>query len=68
MSRWAPPISAEAEIENLGTQKEQINSQGGSDVHTKLAALESQLHQKMMEWEKWSTELEALRTKYPDLK
>ncbi len=60
--------TAEQEIESIGKEKDAIHASGASDASQRLAGLESKLHNLMIEWEKWSSELQELRTKYPDVK
>jgi ATP-binding cassette subfamily F protein 3 len=62
---------AEKDIERIGHEKEQMEKQalaGDSQAMTKVGQLETDLHNKMTEWERFSSELEEIRTRYPDLK
>lgn len=52
----------EKELETLGAQK------SGETEYSKVASLDSSILSKTADWEKMSAELEALRTKHPDIK
>lgn len=59
---------AEKDMATLGQQKDAVQAEYDGKpaeqrvaVMTQLTALESQIHAKMVDWEKWSTELEILR-------
>ena len=54
--------AAEADIERMGHEKEQFSA---TSDFSALARVEAELHGKMVDWEKWSTELEALRKLAP---
>jgi len=66
--------TVEKEIERLGHEKESLRTKmEGADfygttteaqqneVYARCSAIESAIHSKMIEWEKWSTELEELK-------
>ena len=67
--------AAEQEIDQLGSEKSKAQSLIDSaktpdeqiTAYQRLSAIESTLHARMVEWEKWCTELEELRKQAPDI-
>lgn len=69
--------AAEKDMENLGHEKEALQREVESSAFStksseeqnahfqKIGMVESVLHTKMIEWEKWGTELEILKAKFP---
>lgn len=51
----------EVELDEMGKQKDQLAGSQAPGDFERLTALEATLHAKMVDWEKWSTELEALK-------
>lgn len=52
--------AAEEEISKMGTEKDVVAASGD---HNKLAIVEKVINQKMIDWERMSSELEILRRK-----
>lgn len=61
-------VQVEAEIAALGHQKDTAAAENSPSGQQKVIDFESAIHAKMMEWERWSSELEELRVRFPDLK
>lgn len=68
--------TAEAEIESLGRQKDELGKQlvdatlspeQVQALSSQLAQADNRLHALMTDWEKWSSELERVRQIVPDL-
>jgi len=60
--------SLEAEMESLAQEKQSLATIAETSEQLKrVVELEATIHSKMVEWERASTEAEALRQKYPDV-
>jgi ATP-binding cassette, subfamily F, member 3 len=55
--------AAEEEMERLGNVKNELAQNPTNDSFKQMAALDAQIHAKMLEWERWSEELETLKQK-----